>query len=440
MHLFEETSGSTSAPRLVPYTRAGLAAFQRALHPWLDSLLQARPGIARGRAYWSISPAAREPRVTSGGIPLGMANDAMYFGTALAGALTGLLAVPPDVGHVERIDAWQYLTLRHLLDADDLTLVSVWSPTFFLELLRALRKHREQLCADIAAGVASMPAGSSTTSFEPRPERAAIVRDAVSRDGVDTARIWPHLDTVSCWTHASSRHFSAELASKLPHAYVEGKGLLATEGVISIPIHGAPAPVLAIESGFYEFLDEHGQVHICTEIEQGRTYEVVLTTASGLYRYRLGDRVSVRGWLERTPQLEFVGRAGVTSDLCGEKLCEGFVLALVPDHRGFAMLAPSLHPAPHYRLFVDAERWTAAEAEMAAARLDKALQANPQYRYARRLGQLGKLSPMRVHSPWTRYRDHMLDRGLRLGDIKPTALNPDPQWAEQFAPADAETV
>lgn len=370
---FETTGGSTAGPKLIPYTAPGLAAFRQALSAWLDDLLEARPGIRLGRMYWSISPAARAPRS-------GLTSDATYFGDSLGASLTELLAVPPEIAGKQDFREWKECTAQCLRRAHDLTLISVWSPTFLLELVRSMG------------------------------ERPA----------------WPRLDTISCWTSASAASFVPELRELFPHAYIQGKGLLATEGVVTVPLAGWPHPVLAIQSGFFEFLDDHGESRLCHDLQEGCEYRVVLTTHSGLYRYDLQDRVRMQGWAENAPMLEFLGRAGVVSDLVGEKLTEEFVLARLRGASGFAMLAPERR---HYVLWLDAARYDEASAADLAARLDKALRDNPQYDYARRLGQLGPIVPRRVHGPMELYCETQLRAGRRLGDIKPPALSREAmQW------------
>jgi hypothetical protein len=47
---FEETGGSTSGRKLIPYTQPGLAAFRAAVLPWLGDLAHERPGTFQGRA------------------------------------------------------------------------------------------------------------------------------------------------------------------------------------------------------------------------------------------------------------------------------------------------------------------------------------------------------------------------------------------------------
>jgi hypothetical protein len=427
---FEVTGGSTQGAKLIPYTVAGLAAFQRSIFPWIGDLLRAKPQIKTGRTYWAISPVTRQFNKTEGGIPIGMVSDAAYFGKDIETCIAGLLAVPAEFALIADIEEWRYLTALFLLAAKDLSLISVWSPTFLLELLREIREKRDRIIADIASGKSTPHA-----SLPPNRERAKLLETAVSDTTIDTQKIWTQLCTISCWTDAAAKAFVSQLQSLFPHACIQGKGLLATEGVVTLPLVGCQSPVLAIESGFYEFLDANNQPRLCHQLVEGEVYRVVMTTHSGLYRYDIGDRVRVRGWKAQTPLLEFVGRAGLVSDLCGEKLTEEFVLSQLGERRGFTMLAPSLQGKPHYVLFLDAAEYDEVAAAALAHQLDEALGENPQYQYARQLGQLGELVACRVENPMASYINYALERGQRLGDIKPPVLSQDSDAPTKIARA-----
>jgi len=134
----EPTSGTTRGAKLIPYTRSLRRQFQRALAAWIWDLMQHRPAVRRGRAYWSISPAFGTHRRTPAGIPIGFDDDTAYLGRLERVALTSFLAVPPGVATLSDIENFRYCTLLHLLQADDLALISVWNPTFLVALLRRL--------------------------------------------------------------------------------------------------------------------------------------------------------------------------------------------------------------------------------------------------------------------------------------------------------------
>ncbi len=435
---FEETGGSSGGAKLVPYTEAALAAFQRGLLPWLDDLYSRVPALDAGRAYWSISPAARAPRRTAGGIPVGLGSDAAYLGEAVAQEVLATLCVPPHAALLHDIDAWRRFTLVHLLAAADLALVSIWSPTFLQALLRHAQQDVDALADCVARGHIGVDAKTAGVELPAPPAdvaRGELVREVLVAREPDWTRLWPRLAVVSCWDQAAARPYANALRGAFPGVRVQGKGLLATEGLVTIPFGDASMPVLAVDSGFYEFVDAHGVAHLAGDVVPGDEYELLLTNDSGLYRYAIGDRVRVHAFAGGAPTLEFMGRAGVASDLCGEKLTEAFVSAAL---RGlalrFAMLAPSESSPRGYVLLLDAAEVDATSAVRFAAGADVALAVNPQYAYARELGQLPPVRAVRCAHPVERWLDLCRQRGQRLGDIKPAALCTVAGWQAQFPP------
>src|SRR5262249_30342341 len=152
------------------------------------------------------------------------------------------------------------------------------------------------------------------------------------------ARLWPRLRLVSCWAEGAAGLYARQLAGLLPGVRIQGKGLLATEGVVSIPLTGYPGAALAARSHFFAFVPEGGGApRLAQELAAGQRYTIVLTTSGGLYRYRLGDVVEVVGHVDSCPLLAFIGREGIVSDRFGEKLHEPFVRealdALLTRHR-----------------------------------------------------------------------------------------------------------
>jgi hypothetical protein len=177
---------------------------------------------------------------------------------------------------------------------------------------------------------------------------------------------------------------------------------------------------LAITSHYFEFLDEGGAPCGAHQLEQGKSYEVVVTNGGGLWRYRLGDIVECTGHVGATPSLRFVGREHV-SDLRGEKLSEAFVadvlrdLWTIDDRPAVATLRPrDADGSAGYELLVSSDR--GSPASELATRLDAALQANPHYALARRLGQLAPIAIVDVPpEPFAR-------QSGRIGDLKPRVL------------------
>ena len=451
VQLLEPTSGTTCGEKLIPYTAGLRRQFQRAVAVWIHDLFRHRPLLRQGRAYWSISPALSPPRRTVAGIPIGFDEDAAYLGTFERWALDRLLVRPPTSLKQANLETFRYATLLHLLRAEDLTLLSVWNPTFLTTLLEPLPVWHDRLCADLRQGTFSPP-GAKATGHVPQPAgrtrdpcRAAALGSIFRMRATfaDKLRlIWPRLALVSCWTDAAAGRFVPALQALFPAAEIQPKGLLATEGCVSFPLLRPAASVLAVRSHFFEFQEAHaGACRLAHEIEPGGRYHVILTTAGGLYRYQLRDEVEVVGFENRCPLLRFLGKADRVSDLVGEKLAEPHVRAvlerafmvqqLAPT---FVLLVPVLEARPHYRLYVQGLDRSASA--LLQAELEAGLQENPYYRYA---VQLGQLAPVDIHvlapdtvPAWRIYERHCLTRGQRAGNIKPAVLDAWSGWADEF--------
>lgn len=394
---FERTGGSSGGAKLVPYNAALLDAFRRATLVWLDGLLLRHPGIMRGRLYATISPATRAPEVTASGIPVGLPSDAAYLGADLAGHFLALLAVPPELGLIADPAEWQAATLAALIEAEDLSVISLWSPTFLLALIDALPLLAPAIEARLA------------------PAARTRLAAALAGGRCDTTRLWPRLACISCWTDGASAAFAQALGERFPQAAIDPKGVLATEAPITLT-HGPEARrIPALAHCVTEFIAADAAPHLCDTLVPGETYRAVITTPGGLFRYDIGDLFLCRSMSEGVPELEFVGRSALTSDLVGEKLEDGFVakiLAGVP-----AVLAPRARVAG-YELLVDAGH--ASDIDLAAA--ERGLCANPQYAYARKIGQLAPLVLREIRDLPGKLIAQGLAEGRRMGDIKTSGL------------------
>lgn len=434
----EPTSGSASAAKLIPLTQQGLRYLQHSILCWIYDLIRHYPKICDGSMYWSISPQTRKKQQSKSGIPIGLDSDIGYLDPNIAGNLVQQMVLVDGELHGNDIEKWRLISCYHLLCAEDLSLISVWSPTFILELLRYIEWHIEELIEFIRCGQHDQ----IKHRFEAKPQRAEVVREAVLSTVLSTSQapfkfsslsleqIWPKFQLLSCWTHGSAGRFLQDLNSYFDNTKIQGKGLLATEGVISIPLGVAQDPLLALNSGLFEFVDRQGNIYLCDELNIGSEYRVITTFANGLYRYDSGDYVRVSGYYQQAPMLRFVGRSSLNSDICGEKLNEAFIAEQLANVNGFAMLAPSLTPRPHYVLYLDKDNYDDQSAKGIASTLEQALWNNPQYEYARQLKQLDPLSMKRVNNPTERYIQSELNRGKLLGDIKLLSLRPETNWSE----------
>ena len=444
---FVEPSGVTSGlSKEVPYTAPLLAEFSAATLPWIADLLRSRPALRGGRAYWAVSPPARRRERTAGGVPVGMEHDSDYFPPVARALLDRSLGVPRAVSRIPDLASCRRVTLRALLAMPDLAMISVWSPSFLTLLAGALDEAWNEVLAEMETGRLSAALEPGLRSdleraLPARPDLAARLRRRFRRRAPeDLGEVWPRLALISCWADGHARRALDGMRRRFPRVEVQGKGLLATEGVVSIPLFRAQMPVAAVTSHYLEFLpdgDASAAVGV-HELDAGATYEVLLTTGGGLYRYRLKDRVRVEGRLERTPTLRFVGRADRASDLAGEKLTPELVEQVLARaaaetgvHPPFALLAPGWGEPPRYRLYAEASE---EHVRALAAAVERTLLDAHHYGLCRALGQLAEIEGVAVTDGERIYERVCTARGQRAGSIKPPALDAGLEWAEAFAP------
>ena len=454
--LLEPTSGSTGPTKLVPYTRSLKAEFQRALAPWIVEMLTEHPGVQRGKSYWAVSPVVRPNKSSESGIPIGFEDDSEYLGRIGSRLVKAVLAVPSTVRLIEDIDHFRYISLLFLLRSQNLSLISIWHPTFLTLLLEPLAAWLPQLTSDIAKGQITPPIALSselrarlTKAMSPDPKRASEIhacRSLTNDTGVACSELWPQLRLISGWADGNAEPYVPTLTSIFPNAAFQPKGLVSTEGITSIPIRGSPNCALAVRSHFFEFLPQDkpsGDTTVLAhELVQGRRYSVVISTGGGLYRYKTHDLVDAIGYVNSCPLLRFVGKEAHVSDRFGEKLNSmhvqqalDSVLAPHDISAEFTMVAfDETQSGPAYTLFVESKRASDQSLIAAGTAIENALQQNYHYAYARDLGQLEALRVFRIdrggHQTFAKVCQ---ENGQRIGGLKPSALNNLTGWSNSFS-------
>jgi hypothetical protein len=435
VRMFELSSGSTAASKLIPYTRRLKAEFQRGIAPWIFDLYSHYPQLLGGTAYWSITPLTTGERFTPAGIPIGFESDSAYLGPLGQRLVDAIMAVPDTVKYLTSINDFRYATLLSLLRQPELRLISVWNPTFLSLLLSPLAEWWDALCDDLTCGTMTLPDSPAGSRLAPQPE---LARRLKGMDPTDYASIWPHLTLLSCWMDGPAAAYARPLAEKFPGVTMQGKGLLATEAFISFPLVGVEGGVLAINSHFFEFIAETGDTLLAHQLQKGNVYSVVITTGGGFYRYQLHDLVEVLGFWGQLPRLRFIGKAGHISDWFGEKLEERFVANVLEQifnrhslNPVFAMLAPQEN-REGFRYVLYLESSLPFNGSRLAQDLDSALRANFHYDYCRTLEQIHTAAVVRVTHGAESYLHACQLRGQKLGNIKQLILQKTQGWDSYF--------
>jgi hypothetical protein len=388
---FQPTSGSTQKRKWIPYSKAFLSEIDSASGVWMHDIYQTFPGTAVGTHYWSLSWLPDDLRSS-------MSNDDLaYFPILKRWFLSQIMAVPERVQHAATAGEAQQQTLLHLLNSRELSLFFVWSPTFLLNLVDEIWLQRFELALWV----------------EKRTRR--ILEESRNPKEM-VASLWPMLALVSAWDTADAKPWAQKLKELFPHAAFQGKGLFATEAVVTIPVQGKQH--LAYQSHFYEFKRASGEVIPSWELKSGERVGVIVTTGSGIIRYELGDEVLVEEIYQGCPILRFVGRVQ-TVDMVGEKLSHeaGRELLQKLGPKALFLLAHARCTKPFYEVVYEGE----ASKDLASV-AEKNLQEHHHYRLARELGQLAPVNVRQCDNAHRFMQDLSIEQGWIVGDVKWEAI------------------
>ena len=414
------TSGSTAATKWIPYTAELLRGFMRAVNPWVCSLYLRHPSLLFASHYWSISPYTETDASPAGEQgSRGFSDDAEYLGSFQQACARVLFPVTPLVKGVKDPERHAWLTLLGLLAAPRLGLISIWHPSAFLRLLERAQREADRLTAALASGT-----WGDGVTHPPLPRRAVEVSCALTAG--DWTSIWPHLVVISCWHEAFAATDARRLAALFPRAELEGKGLLATEGVVTFPWFGRR--VAAIRSHVLTLRAISDEEEVLPSVDPipvyaaqpGVRYAVFLTTGKDTVDYPLNDIVVCTGRVARTPTFAFLHRAGGVVDLHGEKLHPGPVgvaLAALADRCG-GFATAYLQPRSDRRGYQLVCTPVSGARVPTVDEVEAELGQNYYYRHTRNLGQLDPVEI--VVSP-----DALADY-CRLRHLPPAAAKPPP--------------
>lgn len=405
---FEPTSGSTKAAKLIPYTNTLKAEFQMGIKPWIYNLYTSYPEVRWGKSYWSITPITDKNKFSKSGIPIGFEEDSDYFGRIEKYLMDMIFVSPRNIRNETNMDIFYTRTVVELLKSKELTLISIWNPTYLLLLLDYLDEHKERLLKELSR------------------RRQKEINGAVYNK--DYEKVWPYLKVISCWSDAHAASYAESLKRLFPNCILQPKGLISTECFVSFPFVGERGGILSVYSHFYEFIDiTTNKVCLISELKTGGEYEVVVTTGGGFYRYRTYDVVEVVGWRDSIPFMIFKRRNDRISDRFGEKLHEAFVMEVIEKFSPsieFYMIAPK---RDRYILYIKGHGLPSGR------EIDEALRESFHYDYCRRLGQLKELQLfVLTGDPKKEYVNGCLHAGQKLGDIKSTHLSTREDWEQYF--------
>ncbi len=344
---YAQTSGSTGAPKYIPITPTMLAFHkqEQALFSYLQ--YRACPAAFEGKA-WGIMGASVEGHLDTGHV-VGSVSGHLY--RSLPRVIQKRFVVPPEVSSIADYDLKYLVILRLALNEPATTYIGSPNPSTFLRLIDLLNERRDMLLRSLATGrfealdALEPPLRRAIAErLKPLPDRAAqLARQAE----LTYANVWPEIRLLTTWTGGSCGIALGRLRAKLPTATaVMELGYQSTECRGTIALNTETAGGLPpLHHHFFEFVEQSawddGRPTFQTlgELDVGRRYYVLITTASGLYRYFMNDLLEVTDVFHGTPLLRFVQKGRGVTSLTGEKLYEAQMIegvCSVASRCGFA--------------------------------------------------------------------------------------------------------
>lgn len=441
---YNKTSGTLGFPKYIPLAQKQISICGK------YHALQANAAISKQIGYgWNngkgINLAEGTAVVLESGATYGCASSVAVKGGPFKNMSSKIYTSPIEAKQPKPGVVTRYIHARFALIEPNVTYVVGTFSSIVLEMFMYIMKNHEMLVKDIEKGTiddsTDLPDDvreSLLSKIKPNPKRAAELREAFSK-GFDTPwakRIWKGLQYMYCACGANFVPYTEKLKEQIlgPDVHIFYFGVSASEGFFSTVYKmDEPESVLAPDGCFMEFIDaddENADYITMDKLEAGKSYELVITNYGGLYRYKMHDVLTVTGFHNKTPLVEFRNRAGYAANIRGEKTSEmavrhavletGKILNL--DITDFTIYADSDAEPPTYVMFLELnKRPEGTDDEQIRKTLEEQLILSNRG-LAKHFGE-GHLAPIKLillqKETYMLYRDVMVIKGASASQLKP---------------------
>jgi GH3 auxin-responsive promoter len=445
------SSGSTGTKKLIPVTQRSRQFLSKSSRVAMGFAVSAakREKIPLGKMLFTLSVN-----------PLGYTNSGIAYAPVSTSDLRlmdvasrQLFAHPFDAFRISDTATRFYLCLLFALRNRDLRLISATFPVAALQLCQYLEQYAESLIQDIETGEIS-----SGLKLEPDlrlqferqwsadPHRAAQLRHQLKTYGRLTPhQAWENLSFLITARGGTSDFYFDRFPDYFGQIPIFGGIYACAEGVIGVHRDfNTDGAVLAIESGFFEFIPEdqwdveHPQTLLPWEVQPGKCYRIVMSNYSGFCRYDLGDVVEVEGFLGQTPLIIFRHRRGGVMSSSTEKTTEAHAIHTMQTLQqqfnvsleNFCVTLSEDEIPPHYLVNIEfAEGDILSEPEQFLQQFDDTLKEVNAFYGIKRRDQI-PLPRLRIlqSGSFSALRQRMIQRGIAEAQLKFPHVTEDRQW------------
>ncbi len=453
------TSGSTGKKKLIPTTRRSQNGFRLASLVSIGFLSEALRSTSR---HASQRREFGKLLVTNSTQTWGRTAAGIEYGPSSAGVLRMekwlyqyCFVHPYETLQVADSLARHYLCLLFALRDNSLRGMVANFPMLILRTCNYLEQYGEALIEDLAKGTIAPwleLEPSLRRSLEQQwsavPARATQLREIWRSEGRLTPQLaWSQLSYVATARGGTSDFYFEQFPDYFGETPGWGAAYASAEGMFSV-YHSLndDSSILAVESGFYEFIPrdqwelEQPRTLLPCEVQVGEQYRILITNYGGFYRYDIGDVVEVVGFYHQAPLLVFRYRRGGFISSTTEKTTEFHVTQVmqtlqqafdVPLADFCVTLSPQEFPARYLVNVELAPGRKLPDAQRFLDRFDRQLQTvNTHYAISRR----DPIPPprLRILAPgsFAQIRQRQLQKGMPDSQLKFPHISEDRSFLE----------
>lgn len=331
---FGHTSGTTGKQKLIPATKKA-----RMIASKYMAFLTNKFSYDNFKENWNYAKGLMIADIvtttyTKGNIKICSATSGGM--KSMEKILPHMYTSPIEVIKVKDKQSALYLHLLFSLNYKKLFYISSVFISNILDLLRILEDKNEDLIKDIRRGTINSKINIDkdirkklTSMLKPDAARADFLEGEFNKGfkGI-CKRIWPKFSYLLCVTGANFSIYDEKVNYYTDNVPIYSPSYAASEGMIGInpSAYDEIKYIVIPDTVFYEFLlvdeEDTNKTYCIDELKIGGRYEIIITTYSGLYRYKLGDVIEVVGFYNKSPEIIFLYRKNQILNMVSEKTNE----------------------------------------------------------------------------------------------------------------------
>ncbi|KFK25569.1 hypothetical protein AALP_AA8G132000 [Arabis alpina] len=236
-----------------------------------------------------------------------------------------------------------------LLQRENVARLGAHYGSSFLKVIKFLEDHWHELCLNIRTArlsdwITDVQCVSAIGKFltAPNPDLASLIEQECNKPSWEAIvrRLWPKAKCIEAIVTGSMAQYIPMLDFYCGGLPLISSSYGSSECFLGINVNPLSKPcdvsyTIIPSMGYFEFLEvdkdhqnadhdlaKNAPVIDLVDVKIGHDYELLVTSFSGLYRYRLGDVLRVTGFYNNAPQFYFVGRQKVVLSIDIDKTYE----------------------------------------------------------------------------------------------------------------------